>query len=454
MRPIITPVEMRRVDDAATEPLDSIIDRVGALVAIAAVDLLGGTYGRRVVVLAGPGNNGADGRAAARHLSRRGVRCIEVPVTQQDLPSCDLVVDAAFGTGLSREYVAPAIPIGTPVLSVDIPSGFDGLTGVALGSPVRATRTLVLGALKPGLLFEPARSAAGEIRIVDIGLDATKLIEPSSFQIEPTDVAAWLPRLRADTHKWKAACWVVAGSPGMMGAATLAARGAQRGGASYVRLSSPGVSEVESVAPEIVVSTMSTSLETPDVDRISSLVVGPGLGREPDKTTGVLELLARVDTPIVLDADALWHLGADRQRGAAVMGQRSSPTVLTPHDGEFSQLFGSPPDSDRIAAAQTAANELGCVVLLKGATTVIAEPRRPAIVMSDGDARLATAGTGDVLAGLIGALLAHGVPAQEAAASGAYLHAKAALLGPETGLTATDVAELIPQARAALSGMR
>ncbi len=451
MLPLITPTEVRRVDEAATEPLEAIIDRVGALVAMSAIDLLGGTYGRRVVVIAGPGNNGADGRAAATHLSRRGVKCTVVDVGATRLPVCDLVIDAAFGTGLSREYEAPIVPSDVPVLSIDIPSGHDGLTGNPLGSPVRATRTIVLDTLKPGLLFEPARSAAGDVRIIDIGLDATALITPSSYKVEGSDVAAWLPQRPPATHKWKAACWVVAGSPGMMGAAELAARGAQRGGATYVRLSTPAstrsnTADRASSIAELVTQPMTASMETPDLERIASMVLGPGLGRAPELTRPLIDLIGRADIPMVIDADALWHLGHDRPAAETVLKHRKVPAVLTPHDGEFGRLIGSPPGADRISAAQSAADRLSSVVLLKGATTVIAAPGHPALVMAEGDARLATAGTGDVLAGLIGALLAQGVDAQIAAAAGAFVHAKAAGRGPATGLVAGDLPDLLPEA--------
>lgn len=446
MRPLITPEEMRRVDAGATEPLEHIIERVGALVAMEAIALMGGTYGRRVVVVAGPGNNGADGRAAARHLEHRGVCCVVFDPDVSAIPACDLVIDAAFGTGLSRDYRAPAIPDGTLVLAIDIASGHDGLTGEAHGRPFRADRTVVLGALKPGNLFEPARSAGGDRRIVDIGLDATELITPSSHEIEAPDVAAWLPTRPADTHKWKAACWVIAGSPGMAGAAELTVRGAQRGGASYVRLSSPGSALTGSFA-EAVMASMSKNFETPDIDRFASMVIGPGLGRDPGQTAAFFDLVERVDLPMVLDADALWHLGSlSRSQAADALANRVVPAVLTPHDGEFFRIWNGPPGSDRIAAAQAAAEEFGAVMLLKGPTTVIAAPESPAFVMSAGTTQLASAGTGDVLAGLIGAFLALGMAPHLAAASAAFVHAQAAELGPRNGLVAGDLPDLVTAA--------
>lgn len=434
------------MDDAATEPLETIIKRVGALVAIEAIAMMGGTYGRRVIVLAGPGNNGADGKAAATFLEQRGVRVSSLPPDVRSVPTCDLVIDAAFGTGVSREYLAPHIPAGIPVLSIDVPSGFDGLTGEALGTPIQASRTIVLGALKPGLLFEPARSACGERIVVDIGLDATDTITPSAYEIEAEDIVGWLPARHPETHKWKSACWVVGGSAGMTGAAILAARGAQRGGAGYVRLSIPETSpsaEVSQMIADLVVVAMDEKLRAPDIDRFASMVVGPGLGRAATMTAHVLDLIAESTVPMVVDADALWHLGDD---SAGLLARRTGATVLTPHDGEFRGLTGELPGPNRVDAAVALARQTQSVVLLKGATTVVAAPSGPAHVVANGDVRLATAGSGDVLAGLIGALLARGMPAQLAASAGAFVHAHAASLGYADGLVASDLPDLVARA--------
>ncbi|MEO0495115.1 MAG: NAD(P)H-hydrate epimerase, partial [Actinomycetota bacterium] len=191
MIPIVTPAEMAAIDAAAPEPVEELIERAGAAVARAAVDLLGGTYGRRVVIVAGPGNNGADGRSAATRLRRRGVRCTVVAPDVERLPAgVDLVIDAAYGTGLSRPYAFPAVPSGAAVLAVDISSGVHGLTGARLGAPVAADRTITFAALKPGLVLEPGRSLAGDVVVADIGLDTG---DADVDLVEGADVADWLP---------------------------------------------------------------------------------------------------------------------------------------------------------------------------------------------------------------------------------------------------------------------
>lgn len=450
MEPLITPEQMRQADSAADEPLDVIIDRVGSHLAMHAIDMLGGTYGCRVVVLAGPGNNGADGRAAAHHLRRRGIAVAEIAVADAPdrLPSCDLVIDAAFGTGLSKPYLPPVLPDGTLVLAVDISSGFDGLTGAQHGEPWAAHRTVVIAGLKPGLFFEPARSSTGELQVIDIGLDPDHTITPAAYAIARGDVASWLVPRQPSHHKWKSACWIIAGSAGMTGAALLAAAGAQRAGASYVRLSVPE-GKAESPIAEVVSTPIGLSLETPDIDRFAALVIGPGLGRDPQITSSLIELITRTSLPLVLDADALWHL---RGVAEAVLKHRHGPVILTPHDREFSYLAGDVPQTDRIASAQDLANRLNAVVLLKGATTVIASPTSAAHVVSEGDVRLATAGTGDVLAGIVGALLTQGIEPQRAASASAFLHARAAKLGPVDGLVASDLPALLPKAISVVRG--
>jgi NAD(P)H-hydrate repair Nnr-like enzyme with NAD(P)H-hydrate dehydratase domain/NAD(P)H-hydrate repair Nnr-like enzyme with NAD(P)H-hydrate epimerase domain len=401
----------------------------GAATARVALQMLGGTYGRRVVVVAGKVNNGNDGRAAAERLGRRGVQVHVIPAAEAaggSLPPADLIVDAAYGTGFRGEYQPPDAG-GAPVLAVDIPSGVDGLTGQVSGGALAAERTVTFAALKPGLLFHPGRALSGEVTVADIGLDA-----PGARigVVEDRDVAAWVPPRPAVAHKWQAAVLLVAGSPGMTGAAHLAARAAQRAGAGMVRVASPGVA-VDPGLPTEAVGVR--GCDRPDwdraaaaqLDRAGAVVVGPGLGR--GETTTALGPAAR-----------------------GILGARSRPAVLTPHDGEFARLAGSPPGPDRIAAATDLAQRLGAIVLLKGPTTVVAEPEGRARLVTTGDQRLATAGTGDVLSGIIGALLARGVDPFAAAAAGAWLHGVAAQAGPVDGLVASDVVDAIPEAMAAV----
>ncbi len=435
MIPITTPAEMRRVDEAAPEPVEELVDRAGAALARAAVDMLGGTYGRRVVVVAGPGNNGADGRAAARRLRRAGGRVVEVDALDAptSLPRADLVIDAAFGTSLNRDYVAPD-PGSAPVLAADIPSGIDGLTGAERGRAVRARRTVTFQALKPGLLLAPGRAAAGRVEVADIGLDVSAV---AAHRVESTDVGAWVPRRAADAHKWKSAVWVIAGSPGMSGAAHLAARAALRSGAGYVRLSTPGGSAdnrapTEAVQVAVAAAGWGAAL---DADRVAAAVIGPGLG--PDQGSDVDAALTALACPVVLDGDGLTTASIEALRS------RVGPTILTPHDGEFRTLTGAVPSQDRFAAARELAASTSAVVLLKGPVTIVADPGGRVLAAASGDQRLATAGTGDVLAGIIGALLAGGTPPLEAAAAAAHVHGLAGREGPPVGLLAGDLPELV-----------
>ena len=219
---------MAVADAAASESAEVLVDRAGAAVARAALNLMGGAYGRRVVVVAGKGSNGADGRVAAARLERRGVRTTVVDAADAPgrLPVADLVVDAAYGTGLGRSYEAPATD--APVLAVDLPAGVDGLTGEARGAPTAAQRTVTCPALKPGLLFADGPGLAGRVEVADIGLDTSSA---RTHLVDDDDVARLVPNRPDDTHKWANACWVVAGSVGMEGAAALAAEAAQRASA-------------------------------------------------------------------------------------------------------------------------------------------------------------------------------------------------------------------------------
>jgi len=441
--PILTPDEMAAVDAAARAPVEVLIERAGAAVAREALDLLGGGYGRRVVVLAGKGNNGADGRSAAVWLRRRGVRVEVVDAVDAParLPDADLVVDAAYGTGFRGEYTAPDVG-DTPVLAVDIPSGVDGATGEEHGRVLPAARTVAIAALKPGLVLEPGRSRAGQLVVADIGLD---LGEPSASVVEAHDVRDWLPSRATASHKWQASVLVVAGSAGMTGAGCLAAAAAQRAGAGMVRLGSPGVADdpgrpVEAVGLALPAAGW-TEVVLEAAPRFQALVIGPGLGVGASTQAAVRDVVAAAGLPLLIDGDALTALGRDV---ASVLGERRTPTVLTPHDGEYERLTGARPRPDRLDAAQRLATETGAVVLLKGPSTVVAAPDGRVRMVTSGDARLATAGTGDVLSGIIGALLARGLPPLEAAAAGAWLHARAGVLGPSVGLVASDLIDDLP----------
>ena len=466
---------MAAIDAAAPEPVEVLIDRAGAAVARAALDLMDGTYGRRAVILAGPGHNGDDGRTAAARLRRRGVRvCVVDAVaaarTGTPLPLADLYVDAAFGTGLSRPYSAPPRSNPTaPVLAVDIPSGLDGLTGIVLGVSARACagnaspeagpehsnpavraaaptvaaspgvapeqpgsavwaadRTVTFAALKPGLLYGAGPALCGEVTVADIGLDPA--VEPACDLMTDADVPP-LPAGTNATHKWRSAVLVAAGSPGMAGAAALVCAAALRSGARMVHLCAP--EPVAAQAPVEVVASV-PPLAAP-VERFCAAAVGPGLGADEQAAARLAEVLD-LPIPAVVDADGLRLLA--RPELAARLRRRAAPTVLTPHDGEFAALTGSSPGPARIAAARAAAADTGAVVLLKGGPTTVADPAGRVLVAAAGDSRLATAGSGDVLTGMIAARLAAFAPvaAGEAAwrtAEAAHLHGRAgAAAGP------------------------
>ena len=451
MRPVLTPEQMGAVDAAAPEPVDVLVGRAGAAVAREALAMLGGAYGRRVVVVAGKGNNGNDGRDAAHRLRRRGVRVrvVEAADAPERLPASDLVVDAAYGTGFRGEYDPPD-PAGAPVLAVDVPSGVDGLTGRVAGGAVRADRTVTFAALKPGLLFHPGRALAGGGVVADIGLDVsgTRL-----GLVEGADVAAWVPARPADSHKWRAAVVLAAGSPGMTGAAHLAAAAALRAGAGMVRVATPGLDHDPGLPTEAVgVAVPTAGWDGPvlaQLERAGALVLGPGLGRAAPTEAAVHQVASSAAVPVVIDGDGLAALGEQaRERLVA----RRAPAVLTPHDGEFARLAGRPPGDDRVAAARALAATTTAVVLLKGPTTVVAHPDGRACLSTTGDARLATAGTGDVLSGVVAALLAQGVEPLSAAAAGAWLHGRAGLARPARGLVASDLVDALPEALAALDG--
>lgn len=450
MKPIVTPDEMRAIDAEATRttPVDELIERAGAATARAALRMLGGAYGRRVVVIAGPGNNGRDGLVAARRLRNRGV---QVTVFAADsvpdrLPAADLVVDAAYGTGFRGEWTAPDVG-SARVLAVDIPSGVDGSTGRAGPRVLAADRTVTFAALKPGLVLQPGRALAGDVEVADIGLPVQSA---HAHLVEAADVACWIPRRRVDAHKWHAGVFAVAGSPGMTGAAHLASRAALRAGAGIVHLVSPGVT----LDPGAPVEVVRRSLDPFDwstevlgsLPRFRSLLVGPGLGRAEPTAAQARRVIVDAELPTVVDGDGLFALGWSAEGGVGAIRSRRAPTVLTPHDGEYTLLMGEAPGADRFVAVRRLAVDTRAVVVLKGPTTLVARPDGHVRAITEGDARLATAGTGDVLAGIIAALLARGVETFDAASAAVWLHGRAASLGPTEGLLAGDLPDLLPDA--------
>jgi hydroxyethylthiazole kinase-like uncharacterized protein yjeF len=441
--PVVTPMEMRAIDDAAVD-VAALIDRAGAAVARSALRLLGGGYGRTVAIIAGPGNNGADGRVAASRLRDRGVTVeiydpLACPVT---LTGFDLVIDAAFGSGFRGSWASPDVG-NAQVLAVDVPTGLNGLTGEASEGVLTADVTVTFGAAKPGHILSDGPAIVGQLEIADIGLE---IDDPPSGIVEASDVAEWLPSRARGAHKWAHAVRIVAGSSGMTGAASLAAGAAQRAGAGLVALSVPGIdvqSPIEVVGRRVPPFDWADAVLS-DLHRFKSLVIGPGLGREEYTVPSIVRTVSESLIPVVVDGDGLFAMSWNEQGAPNALREREVATVLTPHDGEYGLLMGSSPGVDRVGAVHRLVETSGAIVLLKGPTTIVAAPDGRTLFVTNGDQRLATAGTGDVLAGLVGALLAMGSPAFEASAGAAWIHAECANQIPAAGLVAGDLVDVIP----------
>jgi NAD(P)H-hydrate epimerase len=446
MIPVLTPDRVKEIDLASPDPVEVLVARAGAAVARAALDMLGGGYGRRVVVVAGKGNNGADGRDAAARLQRRGVRVVVVDAADAPtrLPVSDLVIDAAFGTGFRGDYEAPD-PAGAPVLAVDIPSGVDGVTGEAGPGAVRADRTVTFQGVKQGLLLGGGPDRAGAVEVADIGLGPViDRLGPDGWLVEDGDVV--VPERDRAAHKYASAVAVVAGSPGMMGAPLLVARAAMRTGCGYVLLGVPGAALDDLPAGEEAVGLALpaagwASLVLQRASRVLAIAIGPGLGRDEATLAEVRRVVAESSVPVVVDADGLAAFAGGRPVGAR------SAVLLTPHDGEFERLAGSPAGADRVGAVQALAGRLGAAVLLKGPTTIVAGPTAgdDTILSASGTPRLATAGTGDVLTGVVAAFLALGLVGTRGAGLAAHTHGAAAALGPAHGFVASDLLALLPR---------
>jgi ADP-dependent NAD(P)H-hydrate dehydratase / NAD(P)H-hydrate epimerase len=403
---VITPERMRAIDAAAPDPVDVLVDRAGAAVARVALRMLGGGYGRRVVVLAGPGNNGADGRVAAERLRERGAQVTvhDALASPATITGADLVVDAAFGSGFRGDWRPPRID-GAPVLAVDVPTGLDSRTGEAGNRTWRADATVTFAARRPGHLLGRGPDLCGELTVADIGLDTTPPAdEPADEQMfvaEAADVAEWLPDRSRQAHKWSSAVRVVAGSVGMTGAAHLVAAAAQRAGAGMVTLSSPGI---EASAPVEVVDRRVPPFDwaepvLEDLYRYHALVVGPGLGREEYTVPSIVRAVTEALVPVVVDGDGLFALAWNDEGTPSFLARAGGAHVLTPHDGEYGTLTGHRPGPDRVAALRRLVDLTGATMLLKGPTTLVGAPGEPTWFVTNGDQRLATAGTGDVLAG-------------------------------------------------------
>ena len=417
MIPLLTCDEMRTADAAATAQrgTDALVNAAGTAVALEAKRMLGSCYGARVAVIVGPGLNGDDGRIAAAWLRARGARVdvVEVATQPAALRGYDVVIDAAFGLGCTRRYEAPKVDFNTRVLAVDLPSGVDADTGAILGSPLFADVTLAIGAVKFAHVDGPAAALTKELRFAGIGI-----VEKFDNGIIDDDDLAGMIRKDVNDHKWKHAVHVFAGSPLMPGAAELSVRGALAGGASMVRLTSRG-----DIAPFIRLPPEMVHANDGDVDRrCRAIVAGPGVG--PGAASWLRDRLDGVEVPVVVDAD-----GLDRLLLPAPTTMKAL-WVLTPHAGEFIRLTGEDLPANRIDAVRSLARDTGCVVLLKGPTTVIAEPSGRLRLVRSGTSALATAGSGDVLSGLIGATIARGHDPFTASALAAHVHGRAGAAMP------------------------
>ncbi len=479
MEPILTPTEMGDADRraiAAGTPGVVLMDRAGRAVAWEVRRQLGSRYGRRVTIVCGKGNNGGDGLVAARVLAGWGVRVdllrlatpLEVANVDRSIDRADLLVDAMFGTGFrgSLDEVAAHVArrsATVPTVAIDIPSGVDGATGCIDGAAVHSDSTVTFAARKPGLCFEPGRSHAGEVHVIDIGIDIGNDIgsdvrtdTPPLGLTEESDVEGWLKPPDARAHKWRSGVLVVGGSGGMTGAPLLVSHAAMRIGAGMIWCGVPGVdAAARASGSEIVAKALPATAEGAltglgsvgeAIDRFRAVVIGPGLGGATETRAAVRAMLSRISVPVVLDADGLNAFEGD----AAALASRPAPTILTPHEGEYLRLAGAPVGDDRVGAARRLAAATGAIVLLKGPGTVVATPEGRAAVNPHDGPWLATAGSGDVLSGIIGGLLARGLEPFEAATAGAFLHARAADRAGHTGLVAGDLVAALPRTLSSL----
>jgi NAD(P)H-hydrate epimerase len=507
--PILDARRMRAADRAAIRggvPSDRLMEN--AAEALVEELVRAGSWEETVVVVCGPGNNGGDGLAAARLLAGRGIPVAVFTLGDPDayrgdaarnaararaaglqltpiaragtgtalariLSKAGAVVDALFGTGLTRPLTGRAARIveainkaGRLVVAADLPSGLSADSGRLLGPAVRAGLTVAFGAAKPAHVFWPARGYCGRVVVRDIGIPARELGSGTKLSlVEARDIRAWLPARPSDSHKGTfGRLAIVAGSRGKSGAAVLTARGALRAGAGLVTVFCPA--SIESMIVAALPEAMTRGLAEEDgalaaaasgplleaLGDFDAAVAGPGLGTARG-TVRVVEELMAVGCPLLLDADALNAFGGRARR----LSRRRSPTLLTPHPGEAARLLGTTGaavQADRLAAVTKLARASGAVVLLKGASSLTGVPSGRVTVNPTGTPLMATAGSGDVLAGAAGALLAGGCPAERAAIAAAYLHGSAGerlsrTLG-DAGLLARELADALPPARRAL----
>ena len=423
----------------------------------------GGVAGRRVCAVVGSGDNGGDALWAATFVRRRGAAADAVllspehthrkglaafrkaggRVVESVSPTTDLVIDGVVGISGSGPLRPAAAEVferaeDIPVVAVDIPSGIDVATGAITGPAVHAALTVTFGGLKP----VHALADCGRVELIDIGLD---LPDTDMLGFEAGDVAARWPVPGPHDDKYtQGVTGVMAGSSTYPGAAVLSTGAAVAATSGMVRYAGSAHKEVLARWPEVIAAPTPAA-----AGRVQAWVVGPGLGTD-ETGAAALWFALETDLPVIVDADALTILAAHPE----IVANRDAPTVLTPHAGEFARLAGSPPGDDRVGACRKLADTFGATLLLKGNVTIIADPGGPVYLNPAGQSWAATAGSGDVLSGMIGALLASGLPAVEAAAAAAFVHARAAALSaadPGPGEAPTSSSRMVPHIRAALA---
>ncbi|MEM5472760.1 NAD(P)H-hydrate dehydratase [Hoeflea sp. AS60] len=477
---LVSPDEMGKIDRAAA---DSGIDSFGLMQAagshVAAVFLSHYPSAQRAVVLCGPGNNGGDGHMAAKLLAESGVDCVRFgyepkaggdaakaraaypgllhPLEDWQPREGDVIVDALFGAGIDRPVGADVAKVierageaKTPLIAVDLPSGLSGRTGEPTGACFSARHTVTFAALKPGHLLMPGRALCGEIHLCDIGIPA-RLIGSNDpvWRNHAGLYSADLPTSKMSQHKYgRGHLGVFSGPLISSGAARLSAMAGLRSGAGLVTMAT-APSAVMLQATHLTAIMQRAIRDEIDLEdwlsdkRLSAFVLGPGFG-DLEKARAYTEKLAATGRPVVLDADGLTAYASDAGKLADLF-EGEPHLVMTPHNGEFRRLFAGLADDSalsKIDRARAAARATSAVLVYKGADTVIAAPDGRVAVNADAPARLATAGSGDVLSGVIGGLLAQGMPAFEAACAGVALHSEAANRAGR-GMTAEDLRDHI-----------
>jgi ADP-dependent NAD(P)H-hydrate dehydratase / NAD(P)H-hydrate epimerase len=442
LEPLYTADEMRAAEEAYPgypDTIPELMERAGRAVAEEAMARY--SDARRFEAVCGKGSNGGDGRIAVEVLRAAGkdAEVVEAP------GGADVIVDALFGTGFHgkpREEGARQIEgmnaADAPVVAVDIPSGVDASTGEVAGSAVDADLTVTMHGPKIGLAVAPGRFHAGDVAVADIGLTDTK----TEARLVTEDVLRVVPAKHGGDNKYSAgSVLVVGGSHGMTGAAALAARAAFRADAGYVAIAAPTESlpVLETLVLEAVKRPLEDAMDA--AGRATALALGPGLGRSEEAKVLVRRLLEETGVPAVVDADALHELDPFK---------RDAPTILTPHSGELARLIGEESswvDAHRLEALARAVEKFNCVVLLKGADTLVGAPGEGILVRASNVTGLATAGSGDVLTGITAAFLAKGVEARFAAAAASVAQSRAAERAwSGRGLIASDVIEALPDA--------